>query len=64
MGAFRLNVKFWTDLGSFLVTLRKAFGGQGRTMNSQNGPQVSPQKLPESFLGIEIGAGNGETHFV
>ena len=33
-------------------------------MNSQNGPQVSPQRLPESFLGVKISAGSGETQFV
>ena len=64
MGAFRLKDRFWTDLGSFLVTLGRAFGGQGETMNAQNGPQVSPQRLPEPFLGVQIGAGIGETHFV
>ena len=64
MGAFRLKGRFWTDLGSFLVTLGRAFGGQGETMNAQNGPQVSPQRLPESFRGGQIGAGSGDTHFV
>ena len=64
MGAFRLKGRFWIDLGSFLVTLGRAFGGQGETMNAQNGPQVSPQRLPEPFLGVQIGAGIGETHFV
>ena len=64
MGAFRLKGRFWTDLGSFLVTLGRAFGGQGETMNAQNGPQVSPQRPPESFLGVKIGVGSGGTHFV
>ena len=44
MGAFRLKDRFWTDFGNFLVTLGRAFEGQGGTMNSQNGPQVSPQR--------------------
>ena len=29
MGAFRLKDRFWTNLGNFLVTLGRAFGGQG-----------------------------------
>ena len=64
MGAFRLKGRFWIDLGSFLVTLGKAFGGQGETKNAQNGPQFSPQRLPEPFLGVQTGAGIGETHLV
>ena len=60
MGAFRLKDRFWTDFGDPWESL----WAKGGTMNPQNGPQVSPQRLPESFLGVKIGAGNGETHFV
>ena len=62
MGAFRLKDIFWTDFGNFLVTLGRAFGAKGGPMNSQNGPQVSPQRLPETFLGVKTDARNGETY--
>ena len=46
------------------MTLGRGFGAKGGTRNSQNGPQVSPQRPPESFLGVKIGVGSGGTHFV